>query len=65
MEKTRINDISHDKRIIERRIRQGEMPAEELQKYLQDLPDVSMNAEEVSVSLERKKEKPMEKGNAH
>ena len=65
MEKTRINDISHDKRIIERRIRQGEMPAEELQKYLQDLPDVSMNAEEVSVSLERKKEKPMEKGDAH
>lgn len=65
MEKTRINDISHDKRIIERKIRQGEMNAEELQKYLQDLPDVSLNAEEVSVSMERKKEKKVEQGDAH
>lgn len=65
MEKTRINDISHDKRIIERKIRQGEMNAEELQKYLQDLPDVSLNAEEMSVSMERKKEKKVEQGDAH
>ncbi len=41
------------------------MNAEELQKYLQDLPDVSLNAEEVSVSMERKKEKKVEQGDAH
>ena len=64
MEK-RVDTINQDKRIIERRIKQGEMTAEELQKYLRDLPDVSQYAEEMTVSLERKKEKTAEKGDAH
>ena len=65
MEKNRVDTINQDKRIIERRIKQGEMTEEELQKDLQDLPDVSQYGEEMSVSLERKKEKPAEKGDAH
>ena len=64
MEK-RVDTINQDKRIIERRIKQGEMTAEELQKYLRDLPDVSQYAEAMTVSLERKKEKTAEKGDAH
>ena len=65
VERDRIEDTKRDKRVIERKIRQGEATAEELQGYLQELPDLSWNAEEVTVSLERKKGKPAEKGNAH
>lgn len=44
-----------DKRIIERMIQTGTITAEEIQKYLEDLPDMSENAEEIIVDMERKR----------
>ncbi|MDQ5984490.1 MAG: hypothetical protein CSYNP_00185 [Syntrophus sp. SKADARSKE-3] len=43
-----------DKRIIQRRILNGEITEENLKDYFNSLPDVSYNAEEMSISLEKK-----------
>ncbi|MBN2254598.1 MAG: hypothetical protein JW736_02730 [Deltaproteobacteria bacterium] len=65
MEKKRRIDSNLDRRIIERKIRRGEMTYEELNAYLKDLPDLSDYAEETFIPMERKKEKPAEEGDAH
>lgn len=44
-----------DKRILEKKILAGELPEDTLREYLSSLPDVSSNAEEISVTLEEKK----------
>lgn len=50
-----LDDKTMDKRIIERMIQTGTITAEEIQKYLEDLPDMSENAEEIIVDMERKR----------
>jgi len=44
-----------DKRIIEQMIQTGKITAEEINTYLEKLPDVSENAEEIIVDMERKR----------
>jgi len=44
-----------DRRIIEKRIRTGEIAQADLKDYLQSLPDVSYNAEDITVTLDEKK----------
>jgi hypothetical protein len=44
-----------DKRIIQKRILNGEITEENLKDYLGSLPDLSYNAEEIAVSLEDKR----------
>jgi hypothetical protein len=44
-----------DKRIITKRLLTGEITEDHLKEYLNSLPDVSANAEEISVTLEEKK----------
>ncbi|GEM_PF-740192 len=46
---------SADKRIIELKLKKGEMTDTFLAKYLSTLPDVAALAEEVPVELDRKK----------
>ena len=46
---------SMDIRILQKRILSGEIPEETLKDYLNSLPDVSDNAEEITVSLEYKR----------
>ncbi len=46
---------SADKRIIELKLKKGEMPEKFLAKYLSTLPDVAGLAEEVPMHLERRK----------
>jgi hypothetical protein len=42
-------NLKYDKRMIERSISIGEMTKEELQKYLESLPDLAHNVEEFSI----------------
>lgn len=42
--------ISIDKRVLTRRLMQGEISEKDLQSLLKKLPDVSENAEEVSLN---------------
>lgn len=44
-----------DKRIIQKRILCGEIKAADLAGYLETLPDVAENAEEIAVTQEAKK----------
>lgn len=44
-----------DKRIIEKMIQTGTITEEEIKTYLESLPDVSENAEEIIVDMERKR----------
>jgi hypothetical protein len=46
---------SADKRIIELKLKKGEMTEKFLAKYLSTLPDVAGQAEEVPMDLERRK----------
>ena len=46
---------SADKRIIELKLKKGEMPEKFLSKYLSTLPDVAGQAEEVPMDLDRRK----------
>lgn len=41
--------ISHDKRILARKLSHGEISEKDLQLLLKKLPDVSANAEEVTL----------------
>ena len=44
-----------DKRIIEKKLRTNEITEEQLKEYLDKLPDVSDNAEEFVIELEKEK----------
>lgn len=44
-----------DKRIIEKMIQTGKITEEAIKTYLERLPDVSENAEEIIVDMERKR----------
>jgi hypothetical protein len=52
---------STDKRIIGMKILNGELKEEDLKDYLESLPDVSANAENVTVVMEKtgKKDNPV------
>jgi len=50
-----LDDKTMDKRIIEQMIQTGKITAEEIKTYLESLPDVSENAEEIIVDMERKR----------
>jgi hypothetical protein len=50
-----LNDREIDKRIIEKMIQTGTITEEEIKTYLDSLPDVSDNAEEVVIDMERKR----------
>jgi hypothetical protein len=55
MNKKQINYAGNpDKRIIQRRILNGEITEDNLKDYFNSLPDVSYNAEEMAISLEKK-----------
>jgi hypothetical protein len=45
---------SADKRIIRMKIMNGELKEEDLKEYLESLPDVSANAEQVTVVMDKK-----------
>jgi hypothetical protein len=47
--KVNAESISHDKRIIERKLAKGELSEKDLQNMLKKLPDVSDNGEEVNL----------------
>lgn len=53
--KIMLDDKTMDKRIIEQMIQTGKITAEEIKTYLESLPDVSENAEEIIVDMERKR----------
>ena len=44
-----------DKRLIQKRLLNNEIKEEDLNDYLNSLPDISYNAEEITVSLEGKR----------
>ncbi len=46
--KVNAESISHDKRIIERKLAKGELSEKDLQSMLKKLPDVSDNGEEIN-----------------
>ncbi len=48
-----IYEGSLDKRIIQMKIKSGELKEEQLQEYLRRLPDVSANAEPMATVMER------------
>ncbi|MBT8489948.1 MAG: hypothetical protein KJN62_02750 [Deltaproteobacteria bacterium] len=50
-----LDDKTMDRRIIEQMIQTGKITAEEITTYLESLPDVSENAEEIIVDMERKR----------
>ena len=51
-----LHDKTMDKRIIENKLRTGEITKEQMKKYLEELPDASDNAEEIFIEIERKRE---------
>jgi hypothetical protein len=53
--KIMLDDKMMDKRIIEKMIQTGKITEEEIKTYLERLPDVSENAEEIIVDMERKR----------
>lgn len=55
-EKIFLYDKTMDKRIIENKLRTGEITKEQMKKYLEELPDASDNAEEIFIEIERKRE---------
>jgi membrane peptidoglycan carboxypeptidase len=50
-----LDNKTMDKRVIEQMIQTGKITAEEMNTYLESLPDVSENAEEIIVDMERKR----------
>ena len=46
-------DEGMDRRIIERKLMHGQMTDRELKKFLAKLPDVSANAEQVVIEMDR------------
>jgi hypothetical protein len=44
-----------DRRLLEIKLLRGQMSKKQLSKYLETLPDVSENAEEVAVVMEERK----------
>ncbi|MGP8152601.1 MAG: hypothetical protein ACLQBQ_00425 [Smithella sp.] len=52
--KVNAESISHDKRIIARKLSKGELFEKDLQNLLKKLPDVSDNAEEVNLNENEK-----------
>lgn len=55
-EKIFLHDKTMDKRIIENKLRKGEITKEQMKKYLEELPDASDNVEEIFIEIERKSE---------
>ena len=55
-EKIFLHDKTMDKRIIENKLRTGEITKEQMKKYLEELPDASDNVEEIFIEIERKRE---------
>jgi hypothetical protein len=53
--KVNAESINNDKRIINRKLSQGEISEKEVQSILKKLPDVADNAEEVRLDEEEKK----------
>lgn len=53
--KIMLDDKTMDKRIIEKMIQTGKITEEAIKTYLERLPDVSENAEEIIVDMERKR----------
>jgi len=51
-----LHDKTMDKRIIENKLRTGEITKEQMKKYLEELPDASDNVEEIFIEIERKRE---------
>jgi hypothetical protein len=47
--KVNAESISHDKRIIERKLAKGELSEKDVQNMLKKLPDVSDNGEEINL----------------
>jgi len=47
-----LDDKIIDKRVIEKKLRTGDITEEQLNEYLDKLPDVSDNAEEFVIELE-------------
>ncbi len=50
-----LDDKIIDKRVIEKKLRTGDITEEQLNEYLDKLPDVSDNAEEFVIELENEK----------
>ncbi len=48
--KVNAESISHDKRMLSRKLLQGEISEKDIQALLKKLPDVAENAEEVSLN---------------
>ncbi len=55
-EKIFLHDKTMDKRIIDNKLRTGEITKEQMKKYLEELPDASDNVEEIFIEIERKSE---------
>jgi len=55
-EKIVLYDKTMDRRIIENKLRTGEITKEQMKKYLEELPDASDNVEEIFIEIERKSE---------
>ena len=55
-EKIFLHDKTMDKRIIDNKLRTGEITKEQMKKYLEELPDASDNMEEIFIEIERKRE---------
>jgi hypothetical protein len=53
--KVNAESISNDKRILSRKVLQGEISEKDLQSLLKKLPDVSDNVEEVTLNEDEKK----------
>ena len=54
MNKVNAESISHDKRMLTRKLMQGEISEKDIQSLLKKLPDVSENAEEVTLEEKEK-----------
>lgn len=52
--KVNVESISHDKRIIARKLLQGEISEKDIQALGKKLPDVADNAEEVTLEEDEK-----------
>ncbi len=52
--KVNAESISYDKRMLSRKLMQGEISEKDLQALVKKLPDVSDNAEEVTLDEDKK-----------
>ncbi len=52
--KVNAESISHDRRMLSRKLMQGEISEKDVQALVKKLPDVSDNAEEVTLDEDKK-----------